>query len=41
VGRLKAAYLSGELGEEGVAFLRRIKGAIDPLGLLNPGALLP
>jgi alkyldihydroxyacetonephosphate synthase len=39
VGRLKAAYLAGELGEEGVALLRKIKDAVDPFGLMNPGTL--
>ena len=41
VGKLKAAVLAAELGDEGVAFLRRIKDAFDPGGLLNPGTLLP
>jgi alkyldihydroxyacetonephosphate synthase len=41
VGRLKASFLEGELGHEGLAVLRSIKRALDPSGLLNPGALLP
>jgi len=40
VGRLKAGALLAELGEEGVGLLRRIKEALDPRGLLNPGTLL-
>jgi alkyldihydroxyacetonephosphate synthase len=40
VGRLKAGFLPAELGEEGVALLRRIKAAVDPQWTLNPGALL-
>lgn len=40
VGRLKAPFLAQELGEVGVDVLRRIKRALDPQGLLNPGALL-
>ena len=41
VGRLKAGYLAGELGETGVDVLRRIKAALDPAGIMNPGVLLP
>jgi alkyldihydroxyacetonephosphate synthase len=41
VGRLKAPFLSEELGQVGVSVLRRIKDALDPQGILNPGALLP
>ena len=41
VGRLKARYLAGELGETGVDVLRRIKTALDPAGIMNPGVLLP
>jgi alkyldihydroxyacetonephosphate synthase len=41
VGRLKARYMEGELGPEGVEVLRRIKSALDPAGILNPGCLIP
>jgi alkyldihydroxyacetonephosphate synthase len=41
VGRLKAGYLAGELGETGVDVLTRIKAALDPAGIMNPGVLLP
>jgi alkyldihydroxyacetonephosphate synthase len=41
VGRLKAGFLSEELGEVGVEVLRSIKEALDPRGILNPGAVLP
>ncbi|MDP8956364.1 MAG: FAD-binding oxidoreductase [Actinomycetota bacterium] len=41
VGRLKVPFLAEELGENGVGVLRRIKQALDPQGLLNPGVLLP
>jgi alkyldihydroxyacetonephosphate synthase len=40
IGRVRRDYLSGELGESGVALLRAIKRALDPENLLNPGALL-
>jgi len=41
VGQLKAPYMEDELGTEAVAVLRRIKAALDPNGILNPGRLLP
>ena len=41
VGRLKAAYLAGELGEAGMDVLKKIKAALDPGQVMNPGALLP
>ena len=41
VGRLKAGYLAADLGETGVAVLRRIKGALDPAWIMNPRVLLP
>ncbi len=41
VGRLKAAFLPGELGEAGMDVLKKIKAALDPAHIMNPGALLP
>jgi alkyldihydroxyacetonephosphate synthase len=41
IGLLKAPFLGEELGQEGTDALRRIKAALDPQGLLNPGKLLP
>ncbi len=40
VGRLKRAALPDQLGEDVMALTRRIKDALDPAGLLNPGAVL-
>ncbi len=40
VGRVKAGYLAAQLGPEVMDVTRRIKDALDPLGLLNPGTLL-
>ncbi|HEX4979586.1 MAG TPA: FAD-linked oxidase C-terminal domain-containing protein, partial [Acidimicrobiales bacterium] len=37
VGVLKARHLSSQLGPDVMDLTRRIKEAIDPLGLLNPG----
>ncbi len=41
VGRLKAPYLRQELGTEGVAVLDRIRAALDPAQIMNPGGLRP
>jgi D-lactate dehydrogenase (cytochrome) len=40
VGQGKAKYLKAELGD-GLAVMRSIKAALDPLGILNPGKILP
>jgi D-lactate dehydrogenase (cytochrome) len=40
VGQGKVKYLKAELGE-GVAVMRAIKAALDPLDILNPGKILP
>jgi glycolate oxidase len=40
VGRLKKSHLPDQLGPEVMALTRRIKDALDPLGILNPGAVL-
>jgi glycolate oxidase len=40
VGRLKAAWLPDQLGPEVMALTRRIKDALDPDGILNPGVIL-
>lgn len=39
VGRLKAPWLPAQLGQDVMALSRRIKDAIDPQGILNPGAM--
>jgi len=41
VGRHKARFVAGEIGESGLGVLRRIKDALDPDQILNPRALLP
>lgn len=40
VGILKKDWLDTQLGETAMDITRAIKGAIDPLGLLNPGKVL-
>ena len=41
VGRVRRDWLATELGETGVGLLRRVKAALDPNGIMNPGVLLP
>jgi glycolate oxidase len=40
VGRLKKDWLPTYLGPDVMALTRRIKDALDPDGILNPGAIL-
>lgn len=40
VGRLKAPWLAAQLGPEAMALTRQIKDALDPDGILNPGAVI-
>jgi alkyldihydroxyacetonephosphate synthase len=41
VGRDHAPYMTAEIGELGVEALRAIKARLDPVGIMNPGKLLP
>ena len=41
IGRLKSGLLQKELGAGALETLRRIKAAVDPAGVLNPGTLFP
>lgn len=40
-GRLRAGFLERVYGPEIVDLFRRIKASLDPLGILNPGIILP
>jgi FAD/FMN-containing dehydrogenase len=40
VGRLKRPWLAGQLGPEAMELNHRIKRALDPDGILNPGAAI-
>ncbi|MQY29995.1 FAD-binding oxidoreductase [Nocardia aurantia] len=40
VGRLKKAWLPNQVGPDVMALTRLIKSALDPQGILNPGAVL-
>jgi glycolate oxidase len=39
VGRLKRPWLESQIGPDVMALSERIKGALDPLNILNPGAI--
>lgn len=41
IGRVRRDWLASELGPTGVDALRALKRALDPVGFMNPGALLP
>lgn len=41
VGRTKTRGLAGQVGPDVLDVSRAVKAALDPLGLLNPGALIP
>jgi alkyldihydroxyacetonephosphate synthase len=41
VGRDHAPWMEHEIGREGVAALRALKAQLDPVGIMNPGKLLP
>ena len=40
VGRMKAPWLEAQVGPDVLDITRRIKQALDPMGILNPGAIL-
>ena len=40
VGRAKKVALPDQLGADVLALSRRVKDALDPGGILNPGAIL-
>jgi alkyldihydroxyacetonephosphate synthase len=41
VGADHRNWLTGEIGELGVEILRAVKSTVDPVGILNPGKLIP
>ncbi|WP_250279727.1 FAD-binding oxidoreductase [Frankia sp. Cppng1_Ct_nod] len=41
VGTDHRPWLAAEIGDIGVAVLRAVKNTLDPVGILNPGVLLP
>jgi glycolate oxidase len=41
IGMLKKQFMELDLGTETLALMRKIKDAIDPLGIMNPGKMFP
>jgi glycolate oxidase len=41
IGAAKRRYLAWEQSHELIELQRRLKAAFDPLGLMNPGKVLP
>ncbi len=41
IGLLKKQFLELDLGKDQVALMRRIKEAVDPYGIMNPGKIFP
>jgi len=41
IGRVRRDWLGSEVGPAGLATLHRVKAALDPEGIFNPGVLLP
>ncbi len=40
IGQGKRKFMAAEHGEAGWAVMRRIKEAIDPMGIMNPGKVV-
>ena len=41
IGRVRRDWLERELGAGGLSLLRKVKRALDPQGIMNPGVLIP
>jgi glycolate oxidase len=41
IGLLKKQFLELDLGSDAIALMRRIKSAVDPDGIMNPGKIFP
>ncbi len=41
IGTMKKAFMVNEVGEDGLAFQKSIKQALDPKNILNPGKIFP
>jgi glycolate oxidase len=41
IGLLKKQFMELDLGADAIALMRRIKDAIDPNGIMNPGKVFP
>ncbi len=41
IGLLEKQFMELDVGPDALALMRRIKDAIDPLGIMNPGKVFP
>ena len=41
VGQMKRKFMVAEHGEDTIEIMRSIKAALDPMGIMNPGKILP
>ncbi|MDH4223493.1 MAG: glycolate oxidase subunit GlcD, partial [candidate division Zixibacteria bacterium] len=41
IGTTKSKYLEKEIGKTGIEFMKKIKEAFDPEGIINPGKIFP
>ena len=41
IGLLKKQFIELDVGSDALALMRRIKDAVDPLGIMNPGKIFP
>ncbi|BDE04884.1 FAD-binding protein [Vulcanimicrobium alpinum] len=41
IGLLKKQFMELDVGTDALALMRRIKAAVDPLGIMNPGKIFP
>jgi len=41
IGVLKKQFMERDLGADALALMRRIKDAVDPSGIMNPGKVFP
>ncbi|MBC5810804.1 MAG: FAD-binding protein [Candidatus Eremiobacteraeota bacterium] len=41
IGLLKKQFMELDVGSDALALMRRIKDAVDPLGIMNPGKIFP
>lgn len=41
IGTTKSRFLEKEIGKTGIEFMKKIKEAFDPVGIINPGKIFP